>query len=162
MKESQTPGAPWAFALDGIDSSTGKPLIVAGNTEAIHGRLPGASDPQIAELILVAFLLRRQEQERALAIHNDPRLPRMRGDVPVFSPTVALPLTLIGPLPVAMACPSGAAGFFTISSLTMTADCASRRKPAKVRIAIIPIARRMAQSTGASDRGTTGFNFHPA
>jgi hypothetical protein len=110
MKESQTPGAPWAFALDGIDSSTGKPLIVAGNTEAIHGRLPGASDPQIAELILVAFLLRRQEQERALAIHNDPRLPRMRGDVPGFLAHGGLTLDLDRPLACGHGLPIGRCG----------------------------------------------------
>jgi hypothetical protein len=47
MKESE-PGAPWAFALAGTDSSTGQPVIVAGDTEAIHARLPGASDPHFS------------------------------------------------------------------------------------------------------------------
>jgi hypothetical protein len=45
MEESQATGAPWAFALSGTDASTTQPVIVAGDSQAIHSRLPGASDP---------------------------------------------------------------------------------------------------------------------
>lgn len=48
ITESQAPGAPWAFALAGTDASTGKPIIVAGDTQAIHARLPDASDPHFS------------------------------------------------------------------------------------------------------------------
>jgi LssY C-terminus len=45
MEESQATGAPWAFALSGTDSSTKQPVIVAGDTQAIHARLADAADP---------------------------------------------------------------------------------------------------------------------
>jgi hypothetical protein len=48
MKESQAPGAPWAFALGGTDPSTGQPVIVAGDTQAIHAQLRYASDPHFS------------------------------------------------------------------------------------------------------------------
>jgi hypothetical protein len=48
MMESQAAGAPWAFTLSGTDPSTAQPVIVAGDTQAIHGRLPGASDPHFS------------------------------------------------------------------------------------------------------------------
>lgn len=45
LEESQAASAPWAFALSGTDSSTTQPVIVAGDSQAIHARLPNASDP---------------------------------------------------------------------------------------------------------------------
>lgn len=45
MEESQATGAPWAFVLSGTDSTTTQAVIVAGDTQAIHARLTGASDP---------------------------------------------------------------------------------------------------------------------
>jgi hypothetical protein len=50
--ESQAPGAPWAFALAGPDPSTGQSVIIAGDTQAIHARLPGASDPHFSAVTL--------------------------------------------------------------------------------------------------------------
>jgi hypothetical protein len=47
MKESEA-GASWAFALEGTDPATGQPVIVAGDKEAIHARLPDASDPHFS------------------------------------------------------------------------------------------------------------------
>ncbi|HET6219227.1 MAG TPA: LssY C-terminal domain-containing protein [Acidobacteriaceae bacterium] len=45
MVESPATGAPWAFALSGIDPSTGQPVIFAGDVQAIHAQLPNASNP---------------------------------------------------------------------------------------------------------------------
>ncbi len=36
----------WGFALSGEDSSTKRPLVIAGDTEAIHARLDDARSPQ--------------------------------------------------------------------------------------------------------------------
>ncbi len=48
MEESRATDAPWAFALSGTDSSTTQPVIVAGDTQAIHAQLPAASDPHFS------------------------------------------------------------------------------------------------------------------
>ncbi|MEO8736268.1 MAG: LssY C-terminal domain-containing protein, partial [Edaphobacter sp.] len=45
LQESTLPNEGWAFALSGRDLATGQPLILAGNTDAMPGLLPGASSP---------------------------------------------------------------------------------------------------------------------
>jgi LssY C-terminus len=48
MEESPAADGPWAFALSGIDPSTQQPVIVAGDTQAIHALLPNASAPHFS------------------------------------------------------------------------------------------------------------------
>jgi hypothetical protein len=46
LKETEATGGAWAFALSGTDLTTAKPVIVAGDDQAIPGRLPDASSPE--------------------------------------------------------------------------------------------------------------------
>jgi hypothetical protein len=59
---------------------------------------------------LPTFFLWRQEQERALAIHNDPCLPGMRGDVPGLLAHGDLTLDIEGRLDCSHGQPVGRSG----------------------------------------------------
>jgi opacity protein-like surface antigen len=48
LKESNLIDADWAFALSGKDSSTGQPLTIVGDEEAVPGVIPGAASPSFA------------------------------------------------------------------------------------------------------------------
>ena len=48
MAESNNAKEPWAFACSGIDPSTKRSVIVAGDTEAIHARIDDGSMPRFA------------------------------------------------------------------------------------------------------------------
>ncbi len=52
FKETEAKGGAWAFVLNGTDLTTGKPVIVVGDDQAIPGRLPDASSPVFHEEIL--------------------------------------------------------------------------------------------------------------
>jgi hypothetical protein len=45
MTESSDANAPWAFALSGMDTATGRPAIFVGDASALHGRIDGGSQP---------------------------------------------------------------------------------------------------------------------
>jgi hypothetical protein len=52
VEETRTKGEAWAFALGGVDGATSQPIIVVGDDQAVPGRLPGATSPQIREDVL--------------------------------------------------------------------------------------------------------------
>jgi len=45
MTESNDGNGPWAFAVSGIDASTGLAAIFVGDATALHGRIDGGSQP---------------------------------------------------------------------------------------------------------------------
>ena len=45
MTESGDANTPWAFAVSGMDTATGRPAIFVGDASALHGRIDGASQP---------------------------------------------------------------------------------------------------------------------
>lgn len=50
--ESNAAGQPWAFAITGIDPHSGQTVTFAGNLEALHARIDGASEPRFADRAL--------------------------------------------------------------------------------------------------------------
>jgi len=47
VEESANKGEGWAFAMSGVDAATSQPVIVAGDDQAVPGRLPDATSPHI-------------------------------------------------------------------------------------------------------------------
>ena len=47
--ETRSTDERWAFALSGIDQTTGKPILIVGNDQAIPGLLPNSSAPDFYE-----------------------------------------------------------------------------------------------------------------
>jgi len=48
MRESHADDEAWAFALSGKDLTTGKPITIVGDEEAIPGIIPGATSPSFS------------------------------------------------------------------------------------------------------------------
>ncbi len=53
LVESNRAGQPWAFAITGVDPRKKLPLTFAGNMDALHARIEGASDPRFTDTTLM-------------------------------------------------------------------------------------------------------------